>query len=111
MEKELDGVKYILIPIPPYASPYTVLIGNLLRKKTETVQEAETVSAEIQKAMDKLFTVTVKPKPRVDHETQLFNELNELTKKVIDEADFFHKDKGPDAEKSEPDGGPPASEA
>lgn len=111
MEKEFDGQKYTLIPIPPYASPYSVLIGKLLQKKAETTDEAEANGAEIKKAMDKLFTVTVTPKPRVEHETQLFTALNELTKKVIDEADFFHEHSGPNDQEGKPDGSPPTSEA
>jgi len=111
MEKEIDGVKYNLIPVPPYASPYNVLLGDLLRKKPETVEAAEAISHAIKKAMEKLFAETVTPTPKPEHQTQLFNAVSELTTKVLKEAGLFREDSGPDAAKGDADSADAAQEA
>jgi len=103
MEKTIDGVKYTLIPVPPHASPYDVLIADLLRKKPETTEEAERISIEIKKAMEKLFAETVTPKPKVEHHIQLFNALTELTTKVMKEAGLFRNHPRSGTEKGDSD--------
>jgi hypothetical protein len=73
-----------------------------------TTEEADAISKEIKMAMEKLFAETVTPTPKVEHHTQLFHAIQELTSTVMKEAGIFRQDKGPDTEKSNTDGtGPP----
>lgn len=111
MEKEIDGVKYKLTPIPPHASPYNVLVADLLMKKPETVEDAEKISSEIKKAMVKLFAETVTPTPKPEHHIQLFNALTELTTEVMKEAGLFRKNSRPNTAKGNPDSSSAAQEA
>jgi len=89
MEKEIDGVKYSLIPIPPHASPFNQLVGQLLQKTPIDCEEAEKDSMQIEKALDKILTACVEPKPRREHAWKLYSALQELTKKTLEDAGFF----------------------
>lgn len=100
MKLKIDDVEYSLIPIPPYASPYATLIGELLKKKAVTVEEAEKNSGEIKRAMEKLFSETVTPEPKPEHHIQVFNALSTLTNKVMEEAGLFRQDQRPKPKKS-----------
>lgn len=100
MELEVEGVKYTVIPIPPSLSPYSTLIGDLLRAKPQTFEEVEKNSETIAKAMEKLFAGTVKPIPNLEHQTQVFNALIDLTNKTIDNAGLFRKQQRPSASSS-----------
>jgi hypothetical protein len=102
MEKIIDGVTYVLTAIPPHLSPYNTLLGDLLREKPKTAQEADRVSGEIKKCMDKLLVDTVKPTPRPEHQYQVFNALTALTSEVLDEARLFRKDKRSSTEEGSP---------
>lgn len=100
MELEVEGVKYQLIPIPPSHSPYSTLIGDLLRAKPKSIEEAEKNSETIAQAMEKLFAGTVKPTPKQEHQSQVFNALIDLTNKTIEDAKFFRNNQEPDTTKS-----------
>ncbi|HLE74922.1 MAG TPA: hypothetical protein VI864_02630 [Candidatus Bathyarchaeia archaeon] len=102
MELEVEGVKYEIIPIPPSLSPYSTLIGDLLRAKPQTIEEVEKNSGTIAKAMEKLFAGTVKPTPKLEHQTQVFNALINLTNKTIEAAGLFRGDKGSSTSPSSP---------
>jgi hypothetical protein len=106
-EKEIDGVKYSLIPIPPHVSPFNQLLGQLLQKAPGDCEEAEKDSVQIEKALDKILEACVEPKPRREHAWKLYSALQKLTKKTLEDAGFFRKPKRPGADSSKPAGGPP----
>ncbi len=110
-EKEIDGVKYSLIPIPPSASPFNQLLGQLLQKTPSDCEEAERDSLQIEKALDKILTACVEPKPQSEHAWKLYSILQDLTKKTLEDAGFFRKPKRPSADSSKPAGGPPRKTA
>lgn len=93
MKKKIEDVEYEIIPIPPYLSPYSTRISELLKKTPQSVEDASEISGEIKEAMDKLFAETVTPKPERKHRTQVFNTINKLTMEVIEDAKFFRKPK------------------
>jgi hypothetical protein len=102
MELEVESVKYEIMPIPPNLSPYSTLIGNLLRATPQNLEDAEKNSDIIAKAMEKVFVGTVKPVPKPEHQTQVFNALIDLTNKTIEAAGLFRGDKGPSTPPSSP---------
>jgi len=99
VKKKIETIEYNIIPISPHLSPYATRIGELLQKKPQSVQEVEETSGEINVLMDKLLSETVKPKPTKEHQTQVFNILCEYTNAVIQEAQFFRKNKGSNSAK------------
>lgn len=99
MKRKIGDTEYNIIPIPPHLSPFSTLISERLQLKPEGPQDAETISQQIAEAMKALLSGTVKPYPKPEHETQVFNALIDITNKVIHEAQFFRKDKRPNAGK------------
>lgn len=100
MKLKIEDAEYTIIPIPPNLSPYSTRISELLQRKPQTSQEADEISCEISKYMDKLLGGTVKPKPSEGHMLQLFNAVIGLTNKVLEEAGLFRKTKQSNLEKS-----------
>jgi len=116
MEKtvEIDGVEYKVIPIPPADSPYSALYSEKVKKfaALTTIQEANKLSAELEEIVAKILSKTVTPQPsKKAHETQLLNEVIIVTRKVMEDAGLFRKDKRSNAEESGADGASPAQAA
>ena len=99
MKKTINGTKYEITPTPPSLSPYMTLLSKLLSIEPKDVEEAEKTSAEIDKAMVKLFEGTVSPQPKREHHIQLYNVVIEETNKALEEAGFFRKPRKSDVEK------------
>lgn len=97
---KLSGTEYELFPVPPYLSPYSARIGELLKLKPANFEEAQKQSEEIDKLMEKLFEGTVTPKPNKTDSLRLFNAIIDLTNEVMQEAKFFRTTKRCDADKS-----------
>ena len=100
MKKTINGTKYEITPTPPSLSPYMALLSKLLSIEPKDVEEAEKTSAEIDKAMVKLFEGTVLPQPKREHYIQLYNAVIKETNKALEEARFFRKPRKSDVEKS-----------
>jgi hypothetical protein len=99
LKVKIEDTEYTIIPIPPSLSPYSTHISEMLKVKPQSVADAEKMSVEIEKAMEKLLAGTVKPIPAKEHHIQVFNALVDLTNKVLEDARFFRQDKGSSPEK------------
>ncbi len=71
-----------------------------MQQKPKSAQEVEANSKEIQVLIQKLLKETVNPEPKVEHQTEIFKVLCDLTNAVINEAQFFRKNHGPKPTKS-----------
>jgi len=100
LKKKIDNVEYEIIPIPPHLSPYNSRISELLQKKAASFQDAEEISKEINQHMEKLLSETVTPKPRKEHQTEIYNAIIDLTNAVLEKAQFFRKNQRPSPSKS-----------
>lgn len=107
----VQGVTYTLTPISPALSPFNQLLGQLLQKAPGDCEEAEKNSVQIEKALDKILTACVEPKPRREHAWKLYSALQDLTQKTLEDAGFFRKSKRPSADSSKPGSGPPREKA
>lgn len=92
--------KYKIKPVSPSLSPYTVLIGKLLKTEPKTVEEAEQLSTQIQAAMEKVFEKTVSPKPAIEDYIVVYNQIIEKTNAELEKAGFFRQHQQPDIKKS-----------
>jgi len=110
LKTKIGDTEYTVMPIPPYLSPYSTRIGELLQKRPQTVQEAEEMSKEIKILMEKLLKETVKPEPSIEHQTQIFKVLCNHTNDIIQQAQFFRAHKGSSITKSSAARSDPASE-
>jgi len=99
VKKKIGDTEYEIIPIPPHLSPYNARISELLQKKPQSFQEAEEISKEIAQHLEKLLSETVKPKPPIEHQTAAYNALIDVTNALIEEAEFFRKNQGPNSGK------------
>ncbi|MDH5788096.1 MAG: hypothetical protein OEZ40_07395 [Candidatus Bathyarchaeota archaeon] len=102
MKLKVENFQYELIPIPPHLAPYNTYVAHLLQQLPKNCEEAKRVSDEMSKALDALFAGTVKPQPEKKHYIQVFNALNDLTKKVMEDAGLFRQPKGQRTKKSSP---------
>jgi hypothetical protein len=92
----IEGVEYSLTVIPPYLLPFLNLYGELATKSAKTIEEAEQVSREMRRASEKILEACVSPKPKPEHETELFRYISNLTSRTIQEVDsFFQGGKAP----------------
>jgi len=99
MKLKIDAVEYTITPIPPYLSPYSTRISELLTRKPRTNQEADEISGEITFAMKKLLSGTVTPTAPPEHELQLFKAVIQLTNTILEDAQFFRQAKKSNIEK------------
>jgi len=100
MKLKIDAVEYKVTPIPPYLSPYSTRISELLTRKPQTNQEADEISNEIIFAMKKLLSGTVTPAPLPEHELRLFKAVIQLTNTILEDAGLFRQPKKSNIEKS-----------
>ncbi len=91
-EAKLGDVIYKVKPLTPSALPYSNLIGKLVLRQPETLEEAKKIEEEINQTYQKIFEYTVTPKPT---NPSIFNDLLDLiseeTNKVIEQANSFRK--------------------
>lgn len=85
----IDGVEYALTVIPPYLLPFLNLYSELAAKTAQTIEEAEKISEDMRRASQKILEACVSPKPKPEHETELFRYISNLTSQRILEVDSF----------------------
>ncbi|MEM3489277.1 MAG: hypothetical protein QXO75_06455 [Nitrososphaerota archaeon] len=92
----IHGVEYTLNVIPPYLLPFLNLYSELATKSAQSIEEAEKISEDMKRASQKILEVCVSPKPKPEHETELFRYLSNLTTQAVLEVDsFFQRGKAP----------------
>jgi hypothetical protein len=108
---KIEDVEYVIMPVPPYLSPYSTKIGELMRKQPCDMKDADRISSEINEFMKKLLADTVSPEPKKEHMLQVFSEVTALTNKVMEDAGLFRGPRGSGVEKSGESGPSIAREA
>ncbi|MEM2982821.1 MAG: hypothetical protein QXH17_06610 [Candidatus Bathyarchaeia archaeon] len=85
----IHGVEYTLNVIPPYLLPFLNLYSELATKSAQSIEEAEKISEDMKRASQKILEACVSPKPKPEHETELFRYLSNLTTQAVLEVDSF----------------------
>jgi len=85
---------------PPHLAPITARIGELLQKHPATADEAKQMSEEIKPLMTLVLSQTAHPAPPMEHQTQVYQALINLTNEVVNEAAFFRGARRTDGAKS-----------
>ena len=95
MKVKIVQTDYKVEPITPELSPFMSMLGETLKAKPATVEEAKQIQAKVSELAEIIFPETVMPKPAKEHRMQLLQTVINLTAKVMDEADFFRKNSRP----------------
>lgn len=94
---KLDDVEYEVFPIEPYLMPFFARFATIIspeKTKPQSIEEIDTLTAEGEKLQARLLSKSVIPEPKREHITTLYNILQYLTTKAMDDADSFRKDAG-----------------
>lgn len=95
MKIRIGETEYNVEPITPELSPFMSLLGETLKAKPATVEEAKEVQKKVSELAEIIFPETVTPKPLKRHRMQLLQTVINLTSQVMDEADCFRKTRLP----------------
>jgi len=97
MKKEISGVTYTLIPIPPSLMPFSARILTLLQTTPKSVEDTREASAELKTLVKELLKGTCQPTPLEEHELEVYNVLVQLTNETLEKARLFRQKPGPNA--------------
>ena len=88
---KIDDVEYEATVIPPYLLPFLNFYGELAARKVASVEEAEKAAEDMRRASEKILSACVNPRPRPEHEAEIFRFVSGITNEAIRKVDdmFF----------------------